>query len=139
MVAGVLPVRPRSAAAAHPGLRDSRAARGGQGARRRPADSACRAGSAGAGGGRPQRWAYGRPLLPGLVPAVLAFLKSTQNRTSPNLGLRGGIKGSAPGSGEYGRYEVLNWATKFFTDALIRHECIVTGTASHVFADYPLA
>lgn len=75
----------------------------------------------------------------GPVPAVLAFLKSTQNRTSPNLGLRGGIKGSAPGSGEYGRYEVLNWATKFFTDALIRHECIVTGTASHVLADYPLA
>jgi hypothetical protein len=56
------------------------------------------------------------------VPAVIGYLKSTQNRTTRNLGLHGGIKGSAPVSGEYGRYQVLSWATKFFADALMRHE-----------------
>src|SRR2546426_9834968 len=56
------------------------------------------------------------------VPAVLGFLKRTQNRNSRADGLRGGIKGAWPLNGEYGRYEVLNWATKFFADALMRHE-----------------
>jgi uncharacterized protein YyaL (SSP411 family) len=58
------------------------------------------------------------------VSRVLGFVKRTQNRSSGNAGLRGGIKGSSPVSGEYGRYEVLNWATKFFTDALVRAERI---------------
>jgi len=58
------------------------------------------------------------------VPRVLRFVKTTQNRTSSNPGIRGGIRGAAPISGDYGRYEVLNWATKFFVDALIRDEQI---------------
>jgi hypothetical protein len=61
------------------------------------------------------------------VPDVLSFLKRTQNRRSHARGVRGGIKGSWPVSGEYGAYEVLNWATKFFADALMRHEAIRTG------------
>lgn len=56
------------------------------------------------------------------VPRVLHFLKTTQNRTSRNPGLRGGVKGSAPLTGEYGRLSVLSWATKFFVDALLRDE-----------------
>ena len=36
-------------------------------------------------------------------------------------GLRGGVPGSWPVDGEYGRYEVLNRAAKFFADALMRH------------------
>jgi uncharacterized protein YyaL (SSP411 family) len=56
------------------------------------------------------------------VDALVSFLKKTQNRTSSELGLRGGIKGSYPLDGEYGRYQVLNWATKFFVDALLRLE-----------------
>lgn len=56
------------------------------------------------------------------VPRVLRFLEATQNRTSRDEGLRGGIKGSAPISGLYGRYEILNWATKFFADAILRWE-----------------
>jgi hypothetical protein len=43
----------------------------------------------------------------------------TQDCTSPNGGLRGGIRGSFPVNGAYGRYRVLNWATKFFVDALM--------------------
>ena len=58
------------------------------------------------------------------VPAVLAFLKRSQNRTSRDSGLRGGIKGAWPLGGGYGAYEVLSWATKFFADALMRHEAI---------------
>ena len=60
------------------------------------------------------------------VPAVLRFLKRTQNRHSAEPGVRGGIKGSWPVGGDYGAYEVLNWATKFFADALMRHEAIET-------------
>jgi len=60
------------------------------------------------------------------VPAVLRFLKRTQNRHSREPGVRGGIKGSWPVGGDYGAYEVLNWATKFFADALMRHEAVQT-------------
>jgi hypothetical protein len=69
------------------------------------------------------------------VPAVLGFLKRTQNRRSREPGLRGGIKGAWPVRGDYGAYEVLNWATKFFADALMRHEAVETnglGAASPV-------
>ena len=61
------------------------------------------------------------------VDPVLRFVKSTQNRTSPDLGVRGGIKGSSPLGGEYGPYQILNWATKFFVDALLRDERRVAG------------
>jgi hypothetical protein len=64
------------------------------------------------------------------VPAVLAFLKATQNRSSRNPGLRGGVKGSAPLGGVYGRYQILNWATKYFADALMRHTQQATGEAA---------
>lgn len=65
------------------------------------------------------------------VPRVLRFLKSTQNRSSENPGLRGGIKGSAPIDGGYGTFEILNWATKFFADALMRHERILHAGGRH--------
>jgi len=60
------------------------------------------------------------------VPAVLRFLKRTQSRDSREPGLRGGIKGAWPVGGGYGAYEVLNWATKFLADALMRHEVVQT-------------
>ena len=69
------------------------------------------------------------------VPAVLRFLKRTQNRRSREPGVRGGIKGAWPVGGDYGAYEVLSWATKFFADALMRHEAVQTsgsGAASKV-------
>ena len=59
---------------------------------------------------------------PGPVDRVLDFLKTTQNRSSDDAGLNGGIKGSWPLSGGYAPYELLNWATKFFADALMRRE-----------------
>lgn len=50
---------------------------------------------------------------------ICGFVMRTQNRTSTDPGLAGGIKGSFPIDGDYGRYEVLNWPTKFFADALL--------------------
>lgn len=74
-----------------------------------------------------------------LEPAarVLRFLKATQNRLSADDGLRGGIKGSYPLDGDYGRRETLSWATKFFIDALIRHDRARAGVATR--DDEPLA
>lgn len=56
------------------------------------------------------------------VEKLLRFLKSTQNCISNDPGLRGGMKGSFPFDGGYGRYETLNWATKFYVDVLLLHE-----------------
>ena len=53
---------------------------------------------------------------------VLGFLKRTQSLTSRDPGVRGGIKGSFPVYGDYGKARVLNWATKFFIDALLLEE-----------------
>ena len=47
------------------------------------------------------------------------YLSSTQDRAASDSGIRGGIKGSQPIWGEYGAYEYLNWAAKFFADALM--------------------
>jgi len=53
---------------------------------------------------------------------LLRFLKSAQNCVAKNPGLRGGVKGSFPFDGAYGRYEILNWATKFYVDAMLLDE-----------------
>ena len=50
---------------------------------------------------------------------LCGFVMRAQNRTAPDAGLRGGVKGSFPIDGDYGRYEVLSWSTKFFVDALL--------------------
>src|SRR5438094_415286 len=63
------------------------------------------------------------------VEPVLRFLKATQNRTSRDTGLRGGVKGSFPLGAEYGPFQTLNWATKFFADALMRGERVGCGNA----------
>ena len=64
-----------------------------------------------------------------LVPVVpsLRFLKSTQDRTSEVRGIAGGIAGSDPITGGYAPNETLSWATKFFVDAMLRHERVLAG------------
>ena len=61
------------------------------------------------------------------VPRALRYLKTTQNRAGPDPGMRGGIKGSAPIGGGYNRYQTLNWATKYFADALMRDDRVRSG------------
>jgi uncharacterized protein YyaL (SSP411 family) len=51
--------------------------------------------------------------------AANQFLMRTQDLSASHLGLRGGIRGSYPVNGSYGQWQVLNWATKFFADALM--------------------
>ena len=47
------------------------------------------------------------------------FLMRVQNMVSNDPGIRGGIKGSHPIWAEYGSFEYLNWAAKFFADSLM--------------------
>ena len=48
--------------------------------------------------------------------AVTRFVRRTV-RIDGNPDMRGGIKGSFPVSGDYGKFEYLAWACKFFIDA----------------------
>jgi uncharacterized protein YyaL (SSP411 family) len=47
------------------------------------------------------------------------YLMRSQDLGASNPGLRGGIRGSFPVNGAYGKWRVLNWATKFFVDAIL--------------------
>jgi uncharacterized protein YyaL (SSP411 family) len=55
---------------------------------------------------------------------INVFLKKTQNVSSNNSGVKGGIKGSHPIQGGYIPFAYPNWATKFFMDALMLEEII---------------
>jgi uncharacterized protein YyaL (SSP411 family) len=48
--------------------------------------------------------------------AVNRFVRRTMH-TDGDPDARGGIKGSFPVSGDYGKFEYLSWACKFFIDA----------------------
>lgn len=47
------------------------------------------------------------------------FIKSCQNNLDDTKGGLGAIWGSWPISGDYGKYQALNWAAKYFADLLI--------------------
>lgn len=47
------------------------------------------------------------------------FLRKVQWMGTGEPNLDGGISGSFPLHGEYGRFQILNWAVKFFVDALL--------------------
>ena len=51
--------------------------------------------------------------------AVLRHALAIQDLDHRDPGIRGGVAGSFPIWGAYGRYEYLNWAAKFLTDALL--------------------
>lgn len=46
------------------------------------------------------------------------YLMSCHDIRNPDPRLRGGVPGSWPVWGEYGKFQILNWATKYLTDAL---------------------
>jgi hypothetical protein len=52
------------------------------------------------------------------------YLMARHDITNPDLSIRGGVAGSWPVWGDYGRFKVLNWATKFFVDALLARSAI---------------
>lgn len=47
-------------------------------------------------------------------------LKTCQLLATDNLDLRGGLAGSYPVAGDYGQHMLLNWAAKFYADALLK-------------------
>jgi len=50
---------------------------------------------------------------------LLGFVASTQILNGASQGLVGGVHGSYPFDGGYGRYCTLNWAAKFYADAVM--------------------
>jgi uncharacterized protein YyaL (SSP411 family) len=50
------------------------------------------------------------------------YLLAHHDIRNADLRLRGGVPGSWPVSGGYGRLQILNWATKFFVDALLAEQ-----------------
>jgi hypothetical protein len=48
-----------------------------------------------------------------------AYMKTTQNISSSNAGVRGGIQGAMPIYGWYAPFSYPNWAAKFFADSLM--------------------
>ncbi|PIR12978.1 hypothetical protein COV49_03680 [Candidatus Falkowbacteria bacterium CG11_big_fil_rev_8_21_14_0_20_39_10] len=50
---------------------------------------------------------------------IKEFLKTCQNNLDENFGGKGAVWGSWPISGEYGKYEALNWPVKYFIDLLL--------------------
>jgi uncharacterized protein YyaL (SSP411 family) len=50
------------------------------------------------------------------------YLMAHHDLTSQDPAIRGGIAGSWPVWGDYGQFMILNWATKFFIDALLLYE-----------------
>lgn len=55
------------------------------------------------------------------------YLMARHDIRNPDPRLRGGLAGSWPTDGEYGRFMVLNWAAKFLVDALISAEDLHRG------------
>ncbi len=51
---------------------------------------------------------------------LLSFVAGTQGRIEVAPALAGGIQGSYPFDGEYGQYCFLNWAAKFYCDAVMQ-------------------
>jgi hypothetical protein len=49
-----------------------------------------------------------------------SFVRRTVCLDPAQRNVYGGVKGSYPVDGDYGRFEYLNWAAKFFIDANIR-------------------
>ncbi len=50
---------------------------------------------------------------------VNRYLMARHDVDNPDPSIRGGVPGSWPVSGAYGKYQILNWATKFLADALL--------------------
>lgn len=58
------------------------------------------------------------------VNRITDYVMQRHDLDSPDLTVRGGIPGSWPISGPYGQFKILNWATKFFIDALLERQQI---------------
>ncbi len=60
---------------------------------------------------------------------LIGFVTATQSLTGPP-GRRGGIQGAYPFDGEYGQWCILNWAAKFYADAIMESGALESDAAS---------
>lgn len=61
----------------------------------------------------------GEPRYRRAAERSIAFVASVQDLHAQDDGVRGGIAGAYPIFGDYGRFEYLNWAAKFFAEAVL--------------------
>jgi hypothetical protein len=64
------------------------------------------------------------------VELVNRYLMAHHDIRNPDPRLRGGLPGSWPVWGDYGRLQILNWATKFLLDALTLEEVLKSTPAA---------
>jgi hypothetical protein len=62
------------------------------------------------------------------VELLNRYLMARHDIRNPDPRLRGGLPGSWPVWGDYGRLQILNWATKFLLDALTLEDVIKQGS-----------
>lgn len=63
----------------------------------------------------------GRPQFRQAAERANRYLMARHDISNADLSIRGGLAGSWNVWGDYGRFKVLNWATKFLADALLEH------------------
>lgn len=63
------------------------------------------------------------------------YTKSTQNLSTLNKGIRGGVKGSQPIKGAYTPFIFPNWAAKFFADSLLLEEKVMSDFEAMVLSN----
>ena len=68
----------------------------------------------------------GEPRYRDAAYATNRYVRSTVRLDGP-ASQRGGVKGSFPVNGDYGRYEYLNWAAKFLIDSCLLEEEVRAG------------
>lgn len=71
----------------------------------------------------------GDPAYRDAAQKVNRYLMARHDIRNPDPRLRGGVPGSWPVHGDYGRLRILNWATKFLVDALDREKNHANGAA----------
>ncbi len=59
------------------------------------------------------------------------YLMKRHDITSKNPAIRGGVPGSWPVWGDYGKFMILNWATKFLIDALLAEKAEANAQVTH--------
>lgn len=63
---------------------------------------------------------------------INTYLRKRQLMFTTNRNIYGGITGSDPISGDYGKFEILNWAVKFFMDALLLEKLLIEKTVNPI-------
>jgi len=66
------------------------------------------------------------------VDKINRYLMARHDIRNSDLRLRGGVPGSWPVWGDYGRLAILNWATKFLVDALTAQKYSTAGSQTPV-------